>query len=65
MVVILPDRRVVTNIHPVTGEAGEANGNSSWSAKMSPTSTDRITLTGSQRRELTRMTGPGALSNGS
>jgi hypothetical protein len=31
----------LTNIHPVTGEAGVANGNSSWSAKMSPTSTDR------------------------
>jgi transposase len=36
-----------------------ANGNSSWSARMSPTSTDRITLTGSQRRELTRVTRAG------
>ena len=36
-----------------------ANGNSSWSARMSPTSTDRITLTGAQHRELTRMTRAG------
>ena len=49
----------VTTIHPVTGEAGVANGNSSWSTRMSPTSTDRITLTGSQHRELTRMTRAG------
>ena len=34
-------------------------GNSSWSTRMSPTSIDRITLTGSQHRELTRMTRAG------
>ena len=44
----------LTTIQLVTGEAGVANGNSSWGTRMSPTSTDRITLTGSQRRELTR-----------
>ena len=49
----------LTTIHPVTGEAGVTNGNSSRSTRMSPTSTDRITLTGSQRRELTRMTRAG------
>jgi hypothetical protein len=49
----------LTTIHLVTGEAGVANGNSSWSARMSPTSSDRITLTGAQRRELTRMTRAG------
>ena len=46
----------LTNIQSVTDEAGVANGNSSWSARMSPTSTDPITLTGAQRRELTPMT---------
>src|ERR1700736_5832464 len=49
----------MTTIRPVTGEAGVANANSLWSARMSPTSTDRITLTGSQRRDLTRMTRAG------
>src|SRR4029077_20123657 len=49
----------LTTIQLVTGEAGVANGNSSWSTRMSPTSTDRITLTGSQHRELTRMTRAG------
>ena len=27
----------LTTIHPVTGEAGVANGNSLWSTRMSPT----------------------------
>ncbi|HEX7425489.1 MAG TPA: hypothetical protein VF328_00380 [Mycobacterium sp.] len=49
----------------MTGEAGVANGNSSWSTRMSPTNTDPITLTGSQHRELTRMTRAGGPSNGS
>jgi transposase len=47
----------VRNRTRVTSEAGVASGNFvSWSARMSPTSADRITLTGSHRRALTRLT---------
>ena len=49
----------LTTISFVTGEAEVTIGISYWSAAMSPTSLDQITLTGSQRRELTRLTRAG------
>lgn len=45
----------LTTIDAGAGGAGVIIGNSSWSATMPPTSTDQITLTGSQRRELARL----------
>ena len=56
----MPDRRVVDQPSNRDGRGWSDQWELvQWSTRTSPTSPDRITLTGSQRRELTRMTRAG------